>query len=203
MQLLRLLFLASVQVWVSNAQAVVSVCQIMDITPNSINGLIQCGYGSLTFGCVCCGGPQGDVGCLSPIETCTMGALDYYCVKSPGYTTTTCASAGLANCGTGCMPIGASCCPNGIDNCSVGFSCDSQNLCVASSPLPTPTTESTTTATSTTSTSTKSTTSLTTTNGNQVTVSNNGSPAGTTTAHTSTTASVAGSSTVSSSGTWP
>jgi len=198
MQLLRLLFLASVQLWVSNAQAVVSVCQIMDITPNSINGLIQCGYGSLTFGCVCCGGPQGDVGCLSPVETCTMGVLDYYCVKSPGYTTTTCASAGLANCGTGCMPIGASCCPNGIDNCSVGFSCDSQNLCVASSPLPTPTTESTTT-----STSTKSTTSLTTTNGNQVTVSNNGSPAGTTTAHTSTTASVAGSSTVSSSGTWP
>jgi hypothetical protein len=144
MQLLRLLFLASVQVWVSNAQAVVSVCQIMDITPNSINGLVQCGSGSLTFGCVCCGGPQGDVGCLSPIETCTMGVLDYYCVKSPGYTTTSCASEGLANCGTVCMPIGGSCCPSGIQYCPAGFSCDSQNMCVENSQVPTPTTKSTT-----------------------------------------------------------
>jgi len=133
MQLLPLFFLASVQLWVSNAQAVVSVCQIMPITPNDINGLIQCGSGSLTSGCVCCGGPHGDVGCLSPIETCTMGSYDYYCVESPGYTTTSCASEGWANCGTVCMPIGGSCCPSGIQYCPVGFSCDSQNICVENS----------------------------------------------------------------------
>ena len=198
MQVLRLLFLASVQLWVSNAQAVVSVCQIMPITANNINGLIPCGYGSLTFGCVCCGGRGGNVGCLSPIETCTMGVLDYYCVKSPGYTTTSCASEGLANCGTVCMPIGGSCCPSGIQYCPAGFSCDSQNMCVENSQVPTPTTKSTTAYAS-----TKSTTSLTTTKGNQVTVSNSGSPAGTTTAHTSTTGSVAGSVTVSSADTLP
>ena len=193
MQLLRLLFLAPLQLWLSNAQAVVSECQILDITPNSINGLVKCGYGSLTSGCVCCGGPQGDVDCMSLIETCTLGSRDYYCMESPGYTTTSCAFEGSTSCGTICMPIGGSCCPSGTQYCPVGFSCDSQNMCVDNSPLSTPTAKSTTT-----SISTKSTTSLTTTKGNQITSSNGGSPAGTTTAHTSTTISLAGSQTVSS-----
>ena len=179
MRLLRLLFLASAQLWVSNAQAVVSVCQIMDIPPTDINGLAQCGYGSLTAGCVCCGGPQGDVACLSPIETCTLGTTDWYCVESPGYTTSSCASYGWVICGTVCMPVGGSCCPSGIQYCPVGFSCDSQNMCVESSSPPTSTTEFL--AKSTTESPTES----------------------TATAHSSTTGSVAGSLTVSYASTWP
>jgi len=179
MQLLRLLFLASVQLWVSNAQGVVSNCQIMNIAPNDINGFAQCGYGSLSAGCVCCGGPQGDVACQSPTETCTMGISDYYCVESPGYTTSSCASSGQVTCGTICMPVGGSCCPSGIQYCLVGFSCDSQNNCIENSSPPTSTSEFA--ATSTTESTTES----------------------TATSHTSATQSVAGAVNVSSASTWP
>ena len=187
MQLLRLLFLASVQLWVSNAQGVVSNCQIMNIAPNDINGFAQCGYGSLSAGCVCCGGPQGDVACLSPIETCTMGISDYYCVESPGYTTSSCASRCQVTCGTICMPVGGSCCPSGIQYCPVGFSCDSQNNCIENSSPPTSMTEFATEPTTepTTGTTTESTTES------------------TATSHTSATQSVAGAVNVSSASTWP
>lgn len=232
MQLLSMLFLVSVQLLVSNAQAVVSVCQIMPIVANNINNLVPCGYGSLTFGCVCCG---GETGCLSPIETCTVDPNSHihYCVRSPGYTIPpSCAAQGLATCGNYCLPIGGSCCPSKTQYCPAGSSCDSQNKCVENSPLPTPSTKSTTTSTSTTSAkiatsltttignqatllssesiagttssaSIKSTPSLTTEKGTQVTGSSSGSLLGTTTTHTSAIGTSAGPQTVSSVCTFP
>ena len=112
MQLLFLIFLASAQVLASDA-----LCIILPVTPTESNGLAPCCYGSLTAGCVCCPNANGQTACLSPIQECVLGlGNEYICVNNPQYTSS-CASEGLAYCGTGCMPSSATCCSGQTDWC--------------------------------------------------------------------------------------
>ncbi len=149
MQLLLLIFLVAAQVLRSNAQ-----CIIMPIPPTAENGLTPCSWGSLTAGCQCC---HNQIACQSLLQECTLGQGDnYICVNNPQYTSS-CASEGFANCGTGCMPSTATCCPGQTGWCQAGYYCgtesclpDDSDIPVSSSPskatvpAPTPSTVKTT-----------------------------------------------------------
>ena len=96
----------------------------------SLNGLAPCGYGSLTAGCVCCPNADGKTACLSLIQKCVPGLDDgYICVNNSEYTSS-CASGGLANCGTGCMPSGATCCSGQNDWFPAGYRCGTTFDCI-------------------------------------------------------------------------
>jgi len=123
MQLLPLIFVASAHMLASNAE-----CIILPITPNDINGLTLCGYGSLAAGCVCC--PDNKSACLSPIQVCTLGVgLDYICENNPQYGSD-CASEGFADCGSKCMLSGGT---SQGSWCPAGYSCGTESNCIPDS----------------------------------------------------------------------
>jgi hypothetical protein len=102
----------------------------MPITPTIFNGLAPCGSGSLTSGCVCCPNADGQIACQTLLQECVIGLDNQYtCVTSPQFTPS-CASKGLVNCGTGCMPSGATCCSGQNDWCSAGYQCGTSSHCI-------------------------------------------------------------------------